>query len=617
MRPREIETLRMLAAGPGTLASLLTRFPRSTAYRIVRRLVARGYLARDGERFVALEPARRFLASPPDAPSPGPPRLPFPHLALMPSPEHLALATLVVLARGARRRFERHHASFVLFSRRGLRGKTFFLRACSLILGAGEHRVLNAGAETRASLGARRNARGEVIAVREALQSPFVGIDEWRRGAAVIRRTVEVLMGGDREIPLEREERLRVESVVALATNSPEGATTLRDQTGLDEPMIRRSFATNLDGVVLDATFSTDGEDRLVRLRALGPVVLPEPRSPEFEAEARERVRAALQAVLADPERLGSLDLVLLGQLIVVATAVLSPTDAVALVAHCACVLYATLGWLQGGWNALLDAALAQAEAPAPLPEGAPVPAAVAATEPEVPNPFDWDARVAALDAVARGLTPEQVRDDLALAQGVRVLGIDRASLPTFERLVESAGSPEEATTALDAFARIDAAGLDVAEVVEHADVLRRLRIAPSRAGRLLGIVLALEEHGLAAEDVGYVADAFGRSRLRPPEGLAVVVDLLARWNGLPEALAALDLERREAQARADAARADSEGEIAWLVAFRAAAERARNPALGKLAHEADRAMGAEVARVVNEYIERRRQQTESERGVG
>ena len=495
------ELLRHLASAPAALKPLLLRHKRWAVYRALEAARADGLVGPGPARGTwQLTPEGQGRAQGPD-PAPAPavtvwPDLPCSaHLAVLPSPEHRALGRLIVLARTARQHYERHHASLVLYSSSGLRGKTWLGRWACEVLGADAGQAcVHAVSESGRSLAARRKANGEIAAVRQALSGPVLLIDEWRRGSSEVRRLTTVLIHGDTSVPVE-DESLSVCAVILLAMNSPAGAASPEAATGLDAAMIRRCLVVDLERVQLEATFARDGEERLDRVRALGPLALPTIALDASEERAlRDRVADLLPLLLDSPERTGALDLVLLGQLAAAACAWgLSPEDAVTLVLHDAATLWTTTSWTAPGWEGRLLSALGRpGGAGAVVPVDVPVAPAPAGSE-DV-SELDWWGRVDALDRVARehGLSePEELRralDVAAAADGGSPDDVRRAmeiwrgldGLPwqtapdgavRITRCMLRLDGPGggQAETRRRVLARLDSAGLDVVGVAELA----------------------------------------------------------------------------------------------------------------------------------------------------
>lgn len=413
----EKEIIELLTAGPSSLRPLRARVPRTTLYEALGRMRTRGTVV-PGEQAGTWR-LMGGVAAPPSSPPPPItwPTLPgAPHLDVLPSREHRALGRLVLLAATARCHHEHHHVSVALYSARGLKGKTWLGRWAVLALGGGE--VVNAVAEGGRSLAARRRSDGQVAAVRAALSSPVLMIDEWRRGDPGVRRLTTLLISGDKFIPFE-DDRITVAAVILLAMNSSPDATTAEDSTGLDAAMIRRCLCADLERVELDASFARDGEDRLDRVRAMGPVTLPTITAMD-ERAVRDRVADALEFVLDSTERMGSLDLVLLGQLAVAACAWgLSVEDAVMLVVHDAATLWSTTGWTAPGWEQALSDVLAGGGSDDVVEEPA-TPSMVQDLE------FDYETRLVEVDRAVRaaGVELEDLAGVLRDGVALRSLGL-------------------------------------------------------------------------------------------------------------------------------------------------------------------------------------------------
>lgn len=528
----EIETaiLEHLRDGPASVAPLRSRYAKASIYDALRRLRSRGVVVPgDGEgvwRLVQTEPA----ALDPTAPDQHVwPRLPWPHLDLMPSTLHRAIAEPVLLSRLVRLAYERHHASYVLFSAQGLRGKTWLMTALAIMLGVEdpESVIVHAGTETRGSLGVRRKGNGEVAQIRAALGGPILGIDEKRRGGRDVQKVIDVLISGSRSIPLE-DRTLDVWAVIMIALNCPEGVTDIQEATGLDQPMQRRCLIANLDGVQLDGTFARDGEERLERLRALGPIALPEPGGLQAEVALGERLGEILPTLLDTPERMSSVDVVLLRQQAVAATwCGLSTRDALALVLHHACLIRATTGSVHPDWEARLAEAVAS---PGQEPDPAPL------EPPHVFEPDPYQQRIEHLDEVARahGLgEPAELEKALAVWSAMREAGV----LPPVEKVPALA----ETVTA------VAGPALDPAGRVRVLTTVDKLGLTAADAERVLRVAAAARATlGLEPEDLGVLAGELERSGY---DAVAFVEWAVAVARKLGRLEGAVDEKKRELRA--------------------------------------------------------------------
>lgn len=538
----ETAILDLLEAGPSSVKPLFVAHPRASVYEALRRLRGRGVVVPGGgagvwQRASGGEAAQQQrLTSTPNWPT-----LPISHLDFMPSDVHRAVAILVVLSHMARPSYERHHASYVLYSHLGLRGKTWLMTAVAYMLGADPAvAIVHAGAETRGSLGVRRRASGEVAQVRAALATPLLGIDErGRAGDRGVQAVIDLLIHGSRTIPLEGGV-LEVLAVVMLAMNCASDAFDVQQATQLDPPMQRRCHIARLDDVVLDPAFAEDGEQRLIHLRELGPVTLPTPGSMDCEDEIGRLISSALPVIVDSHERLSGIDVALLRQQAVMATWWgLPPTDAVALLLWASGTLWSTIGRTCASWEEGLASALCMT-LPDDVVDDAVAPHVVATDD----LSLDYSARLAELDRVAGdhgARDPELLARRLELAAAVLEAGLsarDLENLPA--RLGALRGSDGEAAR-MAVLAAIDAAGLSPDEV--------RRMIARVPAGR--------KALGLSAEDIEVVARGVEEAGLDPTEvggWCAWAIRELGRIDGeIVEARRELRAWRREVREAAEA----------------------------------------------------------------
>ncbi|MCW8139963.1 MAG: hypothetical protein KIT58_13780, partial [Planctomycetota bacterium] len=393
------------------------------------------------------------------------------------------------------------------------------------------------------------------------------------------RRLTTVLIHGDRFVPFE-DAQIQVAAVILLALNSPTGAESVEESTGLDAPMIRRCLVACLERVQLDASFARDGEERLDRVRELGPVTLPDIRPGLADERAlRDQIADALEVVLDSPERMASLDLVLLGQLAVAAVAWgLSVEEAVAMVVHSCCVLWATTGWTAAAWEERL------AEVVGCGHEAREVEEVDVVMEDDIEGDHAWEDRVAELDRVARAHDagdPATLDEALGLAAAVRGVGLgadDLAGIRELLRVVRGASGDAEGR-------------LRVLAIMDECE------ISPEEARRVLEVVAAgREAFALGAEDVAMMLRGVVEAGLEPHE-----VGAWAAWS--LRALGRLDgeVELTRAELRRWRREVREAAEILATINARVAklgemiARAKVDPALARLLAQADSERGREV----------------------
>lgn len=306
-------------------------------------------------------------------------------------------------------------------------------------------------------------------------------------------------------------------------------------------------------------------------------------------------------AVLDSQERIGQLDLVLLGQLAVSAVAWGLPLeDAVALVVHDCCVLWTTTGWTKAGWEAGLVEALGRGAVPV-IVENVAVPVVD-----EVSVELDYGARVAQLDEVARAHgagDPEVLERRLQLAEAVREAGIRQKDVEGLRHLLGIVrGAGAEGEERLRVLADMDAGSVGAAEV--------RRAISVVAGGRALG---------LDGADVVRVMQGIEDAGLEPAAVGAWAVQVMADLGAIDQQVAFAQAELRRWTERVleratDLATANARIEKLSEIIQRAKAE----PALGAAYRLAESEREREVvAQIFREAAEIARAQTVSQIGSG
>jgi hypothetical protein len=388
MTDLENTVLAHLAAGPTDMAALVATRPRGSVYRTLRRLVKRGLVVQAGPSAWALTPTGEEAmakpealpgsgppgSAPPSASAPPAPRLPLPHLDLAPVPLYRAFLELLMLAVASRFYGLRpgHHPSFVVVGPR-LRWKTWLARAACLMTGVDQQAgVIPLMNESGRSLTSRRNARGDRVTLRRALEQAVVGLDEWTRTTPEVRRLAQVYTHGLIDCP-DEDQTLRVRSTPLVLTNPVEGTADLPARILMDDALIRRSVVMDAAGVTIPAEVLAEGEAILERMAVLGPVEIPPVPDPSWEPRAL--VHEAVLAAIDVPERLALIDVILVAQLVTSATRWLPQADARRLVLTNYFMVIETLGWVRSDWRLRLEEVLVLLcrldRRPRPLREGA------------------------------------------------------------------------------------------------------------------------------------------------------------------------------------------------------------------------------------------------------
>ena len=444
MDAREIEILRYLEGGPALVQPVLNQIPRSSAYRLLRRLQQDRLVAREGRRYRLLPAGRDALAAldvPPIQAIPAPSLDRYiPHLRHAPTAFHRAVLELVACAIVARQHRLRvsHHPAFVVFGPK-LRWKTWLARAACLIAGIDPAcSVIYLGVESGRSMLSRKGAKGQRLSLRAALDQPVVGLDEWLRAKPEVRRLAQVYLHGEITVPDENEV-LTIRPVAIMTLNPRDGKHALDERLGLDEPMLRRSILADVSEVEIPPDLLTEGDALLDRIRAQDPAEFPPPRRSDWEP--REEVKRRLLDALDAPERLAGIDVTMVAMLATAATAWLEPEVALHLVLSDYLTVVEQLGWTKSNWRSEMEVPLDQktdeTDAPLSVPE---------------PNPLDYDQKLHALAEVCSRLSiaPAQAEERLRHVEKLAALGFGPAAADLIAAELKRIGlAPAEAAKRL------------------------------------------------------------------------------------------------------------------------------------------------------------------------
>lgn len=532
MTALEQAVLDHLAGGPTDMAALVATRPRGSVYRTLRRLVKRGLVVQAGPSAWALtQPGQEAMGTPVTPPPPGAPafvgppapRLPFPHLDLAPVPLYRQFLELVMLAVASRFYGLRpgHHPSFVVVGPR-LKWKTWIARAACIMTDVDQQTgVIPLMNESGRSLTSRRNARGERVTLRRALDQAVVGLDEWTRTTPEVRRLAQVYTHGLIDCP-DEDQTLRVRSTPLILTNPVEGAADLPARILMDDALIRRSVVMDVAGVTIPPEVLAEGEVLLERMAGLGPIEIPPVPDPSWEPRAE--VHAAVLAAIDVPERLALIDVVLIAQLVTSATRWLARAEALRLVLLSYFAIVETLGWMRTDWRVRVEEILGGGEEP--MAE-APVEEVVEDVE---PLDLDYEARLMSVD------------------RALQDAGVELADLPAL--LADGAALRRHGLRVADLHGLRVLAGLvrgrdgDAEARVRVLAVMDELRLTATDARRLLAVAAAGRDVlRLDVEDVMLLLRGVEEAGLEPAEVGAWAVETLDELGRLEGQLAVVQEE--------------------------------------------------------------------------
>jgi hypothetical protein len=347
MHPIDRVVLERCQAGFQPMTPLKGQIPSGTLYRHVGRLVALGWLEKQGRLYRTTAAGQRQLAMATRTRSWAALEITYPPLAVVPTPTHRAAIELMFAAVVARQHETRpdRQPYFVAFGST-LHWKTSLgIFVChALGLDPSLH-IVDCGTETGKSVAVRRGSTGATVFERQLLQAPFVTFDEFLTASPEVRAALGWFLGGRLVVAFENE-RLTVRPVPLLTLN-PRQKATLEQQLGLSAPQIRRAILVNLDAVAMP-DLAVSGERALEAARVHPPLAIGPP-----AVDCRpfhDRIVEVTRAILT-PEAQPRVDVEIVVNLVTGMTAFIAdPAEAIAQVGYDLGLLAETLGWTRAGW---------------------------------------------------------------------------------------------------------------------------------------------------------------------------------------------------------------------------------------------------------------------------
>jgi len=530
LNPADRAILEFLGPEPRPVRDLLGTLPKGTLYRRLATLRARGLVVKHGTQYaltsVGQEAKTQGEAA---ALSDGFAEV-YPPLTLLPSPQHRALAELVLAALVVRQLTdqEERHAGFVLIGPT-LTGKTSAGRFLCHAAGVDPAtHVIDLAGEAGKSLWIRRGAGGDVVAQRAIVEAPLVVFDEYQLADPAVRRALAPFLSGRRRIPFENT--VLPIAPVPLLTLNPGPGTSLSARTGLPIAQLRRVLVCNLGALDLP-NLALEGDRAVETARQAGPLALQPPRG-SCEQFRNPLVRLLRQTLRQ--EALGSVDVDLLLGLGRGMTAWLPELAAMRQALFDALLVLETLGWVQPRWLELVRAFPGSGgddvRPPAPAPKTASREILEAGAEPSIRLFPD------------RPIPTPSTEDPRMSARGESMMPTFTLSGATKARLIWLA---EELGTSVDQAVQMLINGFTLDESLKDLEEILRLRqecrtgqVSVRDLRRFLELASALKEQDLDVDDLG--------TALRVAEGLAeagLTFDQAREVQDLMEALRAAGVD--------------------------------------------------------------------------
>ncbi len=350
--------MRALLPGPAQLDDLEMSVPRPTRYAIAKRLVAWRLLRHEKRvRHSITDLGRRELAAL-DRPRLSRPRLPLPDFE---APTSLHRSVIELILQGAAVRWHKvrlKHLPSVVLAGKGLRLKTWTAEAASLLAGGNPKTdVLRLFRETPGSIGLKR-LKG-TVEVRRAFTAPVVGLDEYLRVTdPKVKKICFLYLFGETQVSgaATEGEPLEILATPVLTLNpGKEDSRSVAEITGLDTGSLRRCIVADMTSVVIPNSWKSSKGDRVLeQIEASAGQTLPKPKYPDYEPD--DRVRDVLERIVTTEEHLDAIDVAMLAQLVMGATAWnISKEEAFQLTMWNYGEVAETTGLLKDSWRRILE----------------------------------------------------------------------------------------------------------------------------------------------------------------------------------------------------------------------------------------------------------------------
>jgi len=272
----------------------------------------------------------------------------YPPLKKVPTPTHKAIIELL-WAEICDRTWpviNDHHLSFLLF------GDLFTWKSNTgkfvAHMVAGEEitpYIIDMEKERGNSLYVRKGPSGGITFKREAIEKPFICLDDYHKANNEAKRAADHLLRGEIKIPLENE----ILSILctSLVTLNPETGDSIFEKTKFKTWDIRRFIPCNLDAVKLPDLKRT-GQEALNAAREFGPLEMKKPISNCTQCR-KELIGYEEKLFTEEGQRYIDIE-----GLLNIARGFtgygFSPSEAVRYVLYKVSLLYHTVGWLKSEW---------------------------------------------------------------------------------------------------------------------------------------------------------------------------------------------------------------------------------------------------------------------------
>jgi hypothetical protein len=521
--------LQALARGPAQVENLQLEMSASSRYYSAAKLVELGHATHDvhlgqhsirpsGEKILS---ERGLLDR---APRSKPRILPddvWSRLSAL-SEEHVRFLELVLCAVSIRwhRVYGTNLPTFaVLGEPQG--GKSTVLKLAVALAGGVKGDFIYLPKEKGQSLTVRVDARGERVSKREVLDHPVFGGDELLKvKRQEIKDAVKYQFGYGESVLSDENGELEFRCTPVLSMNPHRAGTDLESRTGFseDEGEQRRTIFLDLTRVPISDGFLIAGQDILKAIEPLCPKEPPSPAKPY--ADSRKRVVKTLRKILPVDRRrrLQGIDVILISQLVVGATAYgLSHEEAFRAVIWAWATVVSLLGWLVSEWRTILEVEFSK----------------------------------------ERGAGDEEAEEVETEIDSDEITRLKASWESAIKRIVTAGYSAEEVDRLVAIDEQLKADGSSSERAFELDCTRRDRRFNLAQAQNALGLRREAEDAGLRLPDLRSLVRELAADLAQAPEGpsLAARVHEIVEEHG--SLVASIEkLRAKEAEARADSKRA-------------------------------------------------------------
>ncbi len=272
----------------------------------------------------------------------------YPPLKKAPTPTHEAVIELI-WAEACSRRWPITHDHRLNFLNFGdiFTWKTSLAKFCAYMEGVKDvdSCIIESCTERGRSLWVRRGASGAITFKRDILEMPLVCLDDYGDADTEAKKAAAHLLRGRTKIPVENE--MQMIPCVTIVNLNPKQGDTIFKKTGFDKSVIRRVMPCDMDVIEIPGLIKV-GQKALDAAKILGPLKMEEPAS--SCVKYREKLHNYSEKLFTEEGR----NYIDIEGLLNIARGFtghgFTASEAIRYTLYKASLLYHTLGWLRAEW---------------------------------------------------------------------------------------------------------------------------------------------------------------------------------------------------------------------------------------------------------------------------